>query len=192
MLDCMTEQPASGCHVNGSHLVSLSWLLSGTLLLYLNDMRCDCGQQTLRLRCRRTQFPDDSIVYAGGTEVIDVGGDDMDDGGNCRDGKATSRGDGTTKTGAPPTVEATIYEYMQGLVDDAHCIQADSDLHTRGGLGAALRAHISTLFRGNTEDSTRTKIGDWVLFLKLTYAGRIPPIIDVQWPPTEQQWGCTF
>ncbi|KAL3150017.1 hypothetical protein ABBQ38_013371 [Trebouxia sp. C0009 RCD-2024] len=51
---------------------------------------------------------------------------------------------------------------------------------TTSGCQASLRACVSALFQGNPEEGTHTKFGDWILFVKLTHAGLVPSISEVQ------------
>ena len=47
---------------------------------------------------------------------------------------------------------------------------------------------MSPLFRGNTEEGLRMKLGDWTLYCKLVYNGSIPKIREVQWPLPAECW----
>ncbi len=52
----------------------------------------------------------------------------------------------------------------------------------------SLKAHVNTLFMGNTEETTRMKLGDWSLFCKIMFRGAVPDIDEMQWPPCLEDW----
>ena len=70
----------------------------------------------------------------------------------------------------------------------AGCCEAEKILLMGGRRAVALKAHVDSLFLGNTEEGTRLKVGDWTLYCRLMYGDRIPEILDVVWPPQPECW----
>ena len=69
-----------------------------------------------------------------------------------------------------------------------HADEAEQLLQGSGRSAASLKAHVDTLFMGNTEETTRMKLGDWCLFCKILSRGAVPEVHDMQWPPCFEDW----
>ena len=54
--------------------------------------------------------------------------------------------------------------------------EAQDKLQRKGPTAACLWQHVDTLFKGNTEEGTKLKIGDSVLFCDILYSGQVPEI----------------
>ena len=57
-----------------------------------------------------------------------------------------------------------------------------------GREGRNLKRHIKTLFKGNTDEGTQMKLGDWDLFCRPLYDKEIPRLEDVTWLPGKDAW----
>ena len=95
-------------------------------------------------------------------------------------------GGGNGAEGLSP--EEVIFREVQEVVDSTYAIEADRILSMGGRLAASLQGHVESLFEGNTEESTRMKLGDWTLFCKVMYKRKIPEFQEVQWPPNSSCW----
>ena len=99
---------------------------------------------------------------------------------------------GTAKVAPRPTqgqsLEQNILGEVQGLVDSCHAVEAEKILLMGGRRAVALKAHVDSLFLGDTEEGTRLKVGDWTLYCRLMYGDRILEILDVVWPPNPACW----
>lgn len=114
-------------------------------------------------------------------------------GGDATSGSETEGEEQKDRLAAEPgafssTVEGKMFEYMQQLVDNARGLQVEQAAQAQGRTGASLRAHINTCFTTNTEDGTRSKLGDWILYVKIVHDGKVPSITEVIWPPSKDAW----
>ena len=87
-----------------------------------------------------------------------------------------------------PHAEARVFQAVAGMLMHAHAESAREALNRKGPTSVRLRSHHRSLFAGNTEESTRTKFGDWVLACGILYPGIPPQIDDVAWPPARDEW----
>ena len=60
------------------------------------------------------------------------------------------------------------------MIDEERGREAEELMRQSGHEGRNLKEHIKTLFKGNTEEGTRMKQGDWYLFCRLMFGGNIP------------------
>ena len=86
------------------------------------------------------------------------------------------------------TAEDRVFQAVAGLLLNAHVEAAEERLHKKGPMAARLLQHVNTLFQGNTEEGTRTKFGDWVLFCDIVHPGPTPEVQEVIWPPSCESW----
>ena len=106
----------------------------------------------------------------------------------------TSSEEDVAELGSPPqsatsvSPEQIIIDEVQGIIDSSHAVKAEQMLLSSGRWAGCLQAHVQSLFAGNTEESTRMKLGDWTLYCKLMYKGRIPEVKEIQWPPNHESW----
>lgn len=95
---------------------------------------------------------------------------------------------------ASPKLGRTLFQLritcisIQSLVDDAHGIMVKEAQKQPGRTAATLQTHINSVFKGNTEEGTRTKQGDWVMYVKFLHDGQVPSIEEVIWPPAQDDW----
>ena len=97
-------------------------------------------------------------------------------------------GAGIDRSSAGMSAEQTIFRELQEVLDSSYAVQADSILLRGGRLAALLQGHVESLYLGNTEESSRMKIGDWMLYCRVMHMGSIPEFQDVQWPPSAGCW----
>ena len=102
-----------------------------------------------------------------------------------------SSDDEETASGNPAkgvSPEESIFREVQKVVNSSYAAAADGILLRGGRTAASLQGHVESLFMGNTDENTRMKLGDWVLYCKVMYKGSIPEFQDVQWPPSAGCW----
>ena len=127
------------------------------------------------------EFVDD----AEGNEVDDSGDSSSED---DRDKRASPTGGVERQNVGRGSVEDKLYNELRQIVDDSPAEEADCILQGQDQCGQRLRQHARQLFHGNTEETTRTKLGDWLIFCKAVYVGIVPKVDEVQWPPQISEW----
>ena len=86
--------------------------------------------------------------------------------------------------------EQIIVREVHEIIDSSHGVEAIQFLDRGGKQAAFLRAHVDSLFKENTEEGSRMKLGDWTLYCRLVYSKSIPETKDVQWPASAECWVC--
>ena len=115
----------------------------------------------------------------------------------CRSADASDAASGTSSDGEEAgngntaegvSAEEVMFKEVKEVIDSTHAVQADEILSKGGRQASALQSHVESLFMGNTEEGTRMKLGDWMLYCRVVHKGSIPKFQDVQWPPSAGNW----
>ena len=92
------------------------------------------------------------------------------------------------ESNAAQSIEDTVLKALTCVIDEERGREAEVVMRQSGREGRNLEGHIKSLFKGDTEEGTRMKLGDWYLFCRLMYGKDIPRFANVTWPPGRDDW----
>ena len=90
--------------------------------------------------------------------------------------------------GCPVALEDKVFTAMNELVDKAHGMIIQQQIAQGCATLQQLQHHVNSIFTGNTEESTRMKLADWMKYCHATHQESTRSIADVQWPPSCDTW----
>lgn len=86
------------------------------------------------------------------------------------------------------SLEDQLYDQLRAFVDDSPAEEAAQVLEGHDECAQRLWQHAKAIFGGNTEEGSRGKLGDWLIFCRAVYSEQVPEVDQVCWPPSLARW----